>query len=423
MPELASNKKQRVGNVWLRVYSYYILFLAAATSEFANTVEAQVIFLVFSGLLLSANNVGWPKDKFGFVLTACSVVITIFHYLTNGQLVVGEIKFFLIVLLIYYMVREFGLRLIEIVVDAIYKLTILSIPFYLLQLVNLDLFRAIFSNFNLSFPSQANEGGIYVGVFNLNPWALERNSGFMWEPGSFGAMLVFASVFGLVRDQFVMRKRSWLFLLVAITTFSTATYICIIALATMLLIQRNRRKIYKLVFALPLLILVTLKAYDLPFIGEKLRFYYENNLDYKSTYVSNDFTGGLSIGRFAGFMIELDKMINNPVVGTGWSTDYSDLGIGSDWSNPNGLGVLVGRFGLSGLILILYGLFNFCPRTRAPVITRLFVALVLMIPLFSNPFELNIVFWMMVMIGVNHKSILSLEVKSRHEKSNQLAVE
>jgi hypothetical protein len=161
-----------------------------------------------------------------------------------------------------------------------------------------------------------------------------------------------------------------------------------------------------IVIGLLILTVVSIRVYTLPFMGDKMTYYSETNLDYKYVYSTSNFSSGTSsIGRFSGFLIEFDELKKNPLIGHGWDSDYSDLGIGKDWSNPSGLSVLMGKFGVVGLLFIIIGLYYYALfRGTGSIYQNLILFIIILIPVFSNPFQINLVFWSFVMMGIVNAS-------------------
>ncbi|MES2678878.1 MAG: hypothetical protein V4635_03295 [Bacteroidota bacterium] len=408
----------------LTLYCLYIVLMCASCSDFFVSVKAQVVFLALSIFMLLRKKFNWINDKTGRILFFSFVAIVVLHFVTSGVFMWGSVKFFAILISVYFLVKGYGLFFFKRLIDVIYTLSLITVPFYILQLLDHDLLRGILSPVNFSFSNQGNIGGVYVFAFNLSPasWGeLYRNSGFMWEPGAFGGMLIFAIVFYFITSNFQIGKRILFLMLYALTTVSTATIFALLFFIALILITKYRKKPYIMLAYLPLLGVACFQIYSLPFMGGKIAYYTETNLDYKLSYQVGSFDeGGTSIGRFSGFMIEYDRMKNSPLIGHGWDSDYSDLGIGNEWSNPSGLSVLMGKFGLIGLLFVFICLYNLTFfKQRRSFFQRTLLAVVILVPVFSNPFQINIVFWSFVMLGMINL-VKNKAPKKRFEPTVQL---
>jgi len=165
--------------------------------------------------------------------------------------------------------------------------------------------------------------------------------------------------------------------------------------------RKYKKHSVKLVVSLGLALTVAVPVYNLPFMKGKIDEYLEKNIDYKSLYERRVQVGEKkSIGRFAGILIELDRLKYRPFIGYGWDEDYEMVGLGNLWSNPNGLAVLLGKFGVVGAIFLGFCLMNLIPGDyNATKIESLLTAILIVLPLFSNPLQSNIIIWNLLIMG------------------------
>lgn len=400
------NKVKAIRNIPLIIYSLYIVFLCAQTSDFAKSLPAHVIFIVASIILLFKKSKTWYSDKFGFRFIITAALIVFIQYIRSDVFMLGSAKFIILIICIYYVLKQYKLVFFDTLVNTIYYLTIITIPFYLIQLVDPNALKPLLSPFSMSFKEQGDYGGLYVFFFNWNPWGIGiRNCGFMWEPAAFGGMLLFTMVYMYLRNNFQINKKVLLLFLYAITTLSTSTFVGLFVLLTLMVVNINKKRIYRLVFYIPILVIVVIQVNKLPFMGDKLDYYFEHNTDYQAVYALDYRSHRQSIGRFAGFLIEIDKLKENPVFGSGWNRKYDSIGIGIDWVNPNGLAALIGKFGGIGIIFILAGLFWLnLSQSKLFLYQKILIIILILIPLFSNPFQTNLLFWSFVMYGIINRN-------------------
>ncbi|TZF84453.1 hypothetical protein FW774_05510 [Pedobacter sp. BS3] len=393
---------------WLfTVYSLYIVLLIAACSNFSQTLAAQLLFIAFSVILLIRNNSYWIKDRFGIgFLILCLAVICI-QYTITGVFMLGSVKFILILTVVYYMIREYKAYFMESLMQVVYGLVLITVPFYIVQLLDPGLLKSLLAPFNFSFAEQARSGGIYVFFFNLNPFTLFRNSGFMWEPGAFGGILLFLIIYEYVRNDKQINRKIVVLSLYALTTISTTTYLALLLFACLILLKKNRKQPVVLFVSLSVFVLAAIETYNLPFMGSKINSYLNNNTDYTTIdeNINGGYTTGSSIGRFAGLLIVMKRLEKSPVVGNGWDNDYSDLGLSDKWSNPNGLASVLGKFGILGVAFLVYGLYSFVSYSKkGMVLEEAVLVLILLFPVFSNPFESNIIMWVLALAGIYLKA-------------------
>ncbi len=407
--QLLSNKKSNLSQftiekkILFRTYCLFIIFICSATNEFANSIYSQLIFILFSFLLLPRNK-KFYYDKFSIWFISLYLLIEAFHFASAGFMYLGSIKYLAMLVCIYFMIKKYSFVFTDTLFTIIYYLTILSLPLFALHLVNPAVIKSLLSPFNIAFATQRDYGGIYVFLYNINPFdnaGALRNSGFMWEPGAFGGMIIFTIIYLFIRNGIVVNKKILLLAVCAITTLSTTTFYGLMVLLFVLILKKLN--LITLIIALPLIAVLFFQVNQLSFMNEKIDSYFKENTDYKGVYNQSFFADKQSIGRFAGIMIELENFKKSPIIGTGWQTDYSNLGMKQDdWSNPNGLAVILGKFGLSGIIFILVGLFYFFKiNNKLHLVEITCLIITTLMPLFSNPFQLNIVFWLFIFAGYN----------------------
>lgn len=393
----------RSKKVILTTYSLYIILLSAACSDFSKTLVSQLLFIAFSVFLLFKKNNKWHNDEFGFKFILFGFLIILIQYTITSIFMPGSVKYILTLVCIYFMVKEYKSYFTESLMQTIYRLVLITIPFYVLQISNLNLLKSILAPFNFSFAQQADIGGLYVLLFNFNPEAVYRNSGFMWEPGAFGGILIFLIIYEYIKNNKILNKKILFLSLYALTTISTTTFLGLLMFTFLILIKKNKKKPIILLVSLPLFLLAAIEIYSLPFISGKLDFYFNNNLDYATIdeNINEGYTTSTSIGRFSGLLIVLEKLPESPLVGNGWDNDYSDLGLSNEWSNPNGLASILGKFGIAGILFLIYGLYSFVSYSKKNVFFEDgVIVLILLFPIFSNPFESNIIMWTLVMTGI-----------------------
>lgn len=158
-------------------------------------------------------------------------------------------------------------------------------------------------------------------------------------------------------------------------------------------------------------------------MGEKIDFYFSDNLDYSSldANISGGYSMGTSIGRFSGLLIVLQRLPKSPIVGNGWDNDYSDLGLSNEWSNPNGLASILGKFGIVGILFLIYGLYSFVSyQKKSMFFEDAILVFILLFPVFSNPFESNIILWVLAITGIYMKVSKRANFRSLNLKARRL---
>jgi hypothetical protein len=192
---------------------------------------------------------------------------------------------------------------------------------------------------------------------------LTRNSGFSWEPGRYATMVVVAIYLNLARTQFQIKGNNgfWILLIALLTTQSTTGFMAFsIIIFGFLINQKSTSKILYLFLIIPMFI----TAFNLPFLGEKItalmdfestKIIVEDNIKYfekiGETYVPQ---------RFDGLQLELQNIINQPLLGYGNDVkdSYVNNNISDELSLSNGIFKVIARFGLILGLLFYFALFK-----------------------------------------------------------------
>ena len=193
-------------------------------------------------------------------------------------------------------------------------------------------------------------GHKYLFVFLYNGWATLRNSGFMWEPAAFGAMLTWAAILNILRNNFVMNSRLYILLLTAFTTFSLGTYIYLAGIFSLLSLKNKKLTFPKLMFLLSILILI---GSQLNLVNENLEMM-RAKVKAEERHRERALTGTAEeteISRVAAFELNINYFLNWPF-GYGLAAedipDAKYLG-----RSPNGLMKILVTWGIFGILLVV----------------------------------------------------------------------
>lgn len=320
--------------------------------------------------------------------------------LLNRLVLITVNLLFLPYLLINYIGKEVFWEKFEAV---IYFLTRISLPIYLLNVV----FSSFFNNLQNIFyfftiPSlMVNpnfwSAGVYVNAIADSGYGLNRNNGFMWEPGAFAMIIIWAIVFNLTSNETKLNKKFWVYLIALLTTFSTAGYLALVFVLNGIYIKKLRF-INILMLGVSTLLFV-FYVYRLEFISAKIDRYFdeyeENNLNYNQL-VENE-TNQLKVNRFQGAQQSLLRAFQYPLGrGVVSETDFKEFTI----YGTNGLGSLLEMWGVVGFIFLMVMLWNYLKviqKHGLGKITRILFFIALLIVFFSNPIQKNmfvyLIFW------------------------------
>jgi hypothetical protein len=376
-------------------HSFYILmlFLVILNNGITNlytTIWGDVIFVTISFYIAYKNKIGF-YDGFIKYFTIAYALITLYYFYDFGFVMLSSVKFYLKILSIYYLLKHYKLRFLTGFHDVVYILGIISLPLFLLQLINYDLLYNFMKLINIAPPEATATGWVHFVIFTIDPSGMQRNSGFMWEPGAFGAFIAIALIINVIINDFRFNKKLFVFFFVAITTLSTTVYLVMFLIILTLVIKTS---IKYLLLMIPIIIVSVILFLTLPFLGEKILITFYNQENYMGFIENQDIKDGKSIGRYAGAMIELNNFVERPILGWGFQQEYKQQGL-VDFSNPNGLSVLLGKFGVVGFLFFFISAFlSFKNLSFDKNIQPVLFILILIIISISNPLETNLFFLM-----------------------------
>lgn len=221
------------------------------------------------------------------------------------------------------------------------------------------LFRDILYQFASGFPIIQGHSVSYINyyIYLYCREAPYRNCAIFWEPGAFAVFLGIAVLFAFsYLDVKTRNKQLIIYVLSLITTGSTLAYTLILLsiLIFMLTTNRDRSKIWKILFGLALTITIVLILNDIGAfqnLNDKLFFGLKTNASSRGRY----------IGQIADFRI----IYNNPITGVGTAlyTEQASIEarlLGLYWSvSANTFTSMGAIFGLPFMLIVISGLVRF----------------------------------------------------------------
>lgn len=320
----------------------------------------------------------------------------------------------------YFALKFIGNDFKKTYINTAYFLALLSIPFYIVQFINIDIFRSFtpyFSQFNNEIRTDANIFGFFVHTVHFEePF---RNSGFAWEPGGFGFFLGIALLFSIVEDEFTLKRKSIVIFLVGLTTLSTTFYIFSLFFLIFLNSNAKLHVSLKWIIVMPIIIFTGYYVISLPFMLEKI---VQAQTDFKNITFYNlegsEYESG--IGRFASFYQNLLDFINYPF-GYGVNDNERTKSItGIVISGPVGLSRLLVQWGFWFILFLPFFIKKYIRfNTKNQLIkVKWIFPLSLLLFLFSNPIERDPLFLMLVYMPfiympVKKTRLATNEIKSR----------
>ena len=361
------------------------------------TDEFLVLNIIFSFLLCVFNK---RLTSHSFRVIAASLfaflilnVISSFVFGFNLRLVAGYAGRVLLGYLIVILLRDGFFERFEKLVTV---LAVISLPLFIIQIFYPDFFN-LFDSVSNSVLIEARleqsernlYGHKYLFVFLFNGWASIRNSGFMWEPAAFGAILSWAAIFNIIRNNFIINYRIYIFLIAALTTFSLGTYVYLTGLMLFLTIKNYKSTSIRIMFFIGVIIIL---GYQLSFTSENINMMSEK-IEAEVGHRERALSGKASeteISRLAAFEINFNYFKDWPF-GYGLAAERNSelkyLG-----ASPNGLMKILVTWGIFGMILIIWSVLNlikFLGRYYSNDLSLFYIwglTILFIIPISGNPF-------------------------------------
>lgn len=296
----------------------------------------------------------------------------------------------------YLVLKLIGIEFWVLFEKWIYFFTKISIPLFAINFLDPGFFNSlhsvfsIFTNSTYVYPYWSSL--LYVNAIEMDGYI--RNSGFMWEPGAFSMMIVFAIIYYWLVNGVKYNKRFFIYLIALITTFSTAGYI-----AFAILIIGSTMKKFSLTSVLILSTFIFFfgnEIYKQDFLKGKLDLYVEtfkeNELKYSEHYEL------YKVNRLQGAYFSVIETIDYPLgYGVIAKKDYSNE---IEIYGTNGLGSMLKMWGVILFFYFMYLLrkilrvFDRCKTNR---VLLFFMYTSLLVIFFSNPISRNIFIYLIIL--------------------------
>lgn len=294
----------------------------------------------------------------------------------------------------YLLLRILGLKFWVIFEKIVFFLTYISIPLYVLNVVFLTEFNNLWyifrpitgETFGMTYPYWS--AFIYVNAIYDISFELVRNCGFMWEPGSFSLMIIWAAIYNLRNNGNKLSKKVIVYIIALITTFSTAGYLAIVFVV--LSIYMKKLTIPNMLMFSILLLFYIFYVYKLNFVSEKIDSYITGYQENKLVY---DERGGyIKVNRLRGAYYALQESLKFPTgYGVVKKSDISETEV--EIYGTNGLGTLLIIWGFPMFIyfMILTGrYFNVIGTNKMTMLNASLLIIPFLIMFFSNPIAQSI---------------------------------
>jgi len=295
-----------------------------------------------------------------FIILIILIIFYIAYYFRFNELTPGfYTRYIAIILMSYLALKLLGKSLFYRVEKIMFVLILISFPFYILDIFyHNQLFSLIQSTQRLlGISTSLSEKIDYANIiiYTARPEAeLFRNSGFMWEPGPFGVMIVLSMLIYLFTNDFKLSPRVLIYLVALVTTISTTGYIMV--LVVMLLYLTNKQR-YRKVLIFPVLLALGFVIWSQDFVGEKIiELAADPEEKLEASYNTKIKSQTQSLGRFAGLLYNIENLKINPLFGVGGNEEVLYRRQNIYYYSTNGLGHYLMIFGILGTIIMLFNL-------------------------------------------------------------------
>jgi hypothetical protein len=237
--------------------------------------------------------------------------------------------------------------------NIIFRLSLISLVFFIWQIVSRLSLISLFSSIDFNSGDSIN----FI-VYTIHHRAVDnffaRNSGFCWEPGPFSSFVVIALFFRFLQNGVKFDKRTFVYTLTIVSTYSSVGLLSLLVVVLWYYYVNN--KVY-FKYLLPIYLFgIYLVFFNVTFLGYKIfsqAILAQDEINFYTKYGGN--ADGVSIGRFSGFLLNIEDLRNNPIFGFGGNfastiSSTNDLLI----SSTTGLGNWLSQFGFVGIVFFLY---------------------------------------------------------------------
>ena len=356
-------------NYWITL----LFLLATSEANFIATSDiAWFVVMLIMFLVAVTKKVILKKDiKVLAIFSAIYLGFVGIRYLVNVNLISGLdysyllsdaaflIKFIYFTWLFCVILKDkVAVNIITVMAD----LTVLSFFLYGFQLIAGDYIYNFSKSLNLPSNNMIPGYTNFILFSFTKGYHDYRNSGFVWEPGSFGCFLVIALMLNLFLNKFRFDKKSIIFAVAVITTFSTTSYLGL----SILLFLAYRYRVPKITPQVVMIISLFVALFVfVPFLGNKVfDSYYEDMADvhrlkslapfYKSINMSF-----VPLNRFGSMAYIYNTFGADLVLGVGNKYDII-LNRNLNVNISNGVFDFFARLGIVGYIYLMYRYTKFC---------------------------------------------------------------
>lgn len=384
-------KDDRIAFFWVLV-----LVVISGNPVFNNSEAVRYVLPFVTLISVAATVLHWNIDFLLRLLFGCTVFIFVFliQYFEFGLFEPAYVSMLLKIIFGAVVANKVGDRFVRALVEVMYCISLMSLLFYVLQLI---VGPENFPNLVETFAPGGNQKSVLIHTVVVND-AL-RNSSLFWEPGAFQGFIIVALGLATMQSLLMSREgrlRLVVFCIALATTQSTTGVVVFFLLATTEVLAGKGVVELKIGLLIFMLAAGFGAFFGLDFVGEKISIQLDQAKDLSEYYGD----------RFRGFLLDFSYVSERPLTGNGFAEElrwrlHPDL-MGRNLGHGNGFSGFLVNTGLTGLSVFVVGILT----AGAPFSTigrRLFFLVVLLALLQAEQFLNFSFFWALCFLTVSVK--------------------
>lgn len=380
-------------NIFYNILIFVVLMIISRASIFTNDWVTIFLTLLLIIIYISTNKL-YNISKL-ILIVFCFFIINIWAiYFFNANVSILRIINVAISIIIfpYLVLCIVGKSFWDRFERVVYILTLISLPLFLLNIIFPYFFnyltpimRPFTADTFISYYPFGSYWSAFIYVHGAGD--VLRNHGFMWEPGAFSMIIIWAISYNWLKSGIKFDKKFFIYAIALATTLSTAGYLAIFVLILSKYIKKvNFSNLYKMILTG---IVFFVFIYSLNFVGNEIESYVEN-YKYDINLFYNEDVGAMKVNRFRIVDYHLKSISENPIgYGVVSKKDYSNE---IEVVGVNGLTSLLVMWGIPIFIYILYLLIKYIQMLNIHKYSNFTLTLFLigfLIVVFSNPIARN----------------------------------
>lgn len=340
--ELLDNRKKFI---WI-----LILIVVSGSPALNNSTAVRYVVPITAFVSIIYSFSGWDRNfifKLGSMLM-CFVCIFYAQYYEFGVLEPAYFSLALKIIIGATIASILKEKFVQIFVEAMYYISIVSIIFYVMQLIiGPDNFPSVVN----TFAPAENQKSIFIHTVVVNDYM--RNASLFWEPGAFQGFIIIALALATLSKLMAYkdgRIRLYVLCFALGTTQSTAGIIVFFAVILIEIFMSQISTDKKIIILLIACFGGFMAFFELDFLGEKIQQQINDTSDLSEFYGD----------RFRAFLLDEKYIYDRPLTGNGFIEDirwrfHPDF-MGRNLGHGNGFSGFIANTGLIGFLAFVVGI-------------------------------------------------------------------